>query len=289
MRWDPSRGAGFNIHVVLQGNCWLRPDGRDPPVQLEAGDVAFISRTIAHGVSDSPPLSPLRDVPPDENDFWFPPDHADAEASPTLPLTVLMGGSYYLQRQRMHPPLIESLPEVIVLPNRTQADDPPILDIVNLLGAEHDNHEPGSSAAMPALLDLLLTYVIRAAFDAADPPGMGWAAAIRDPALSTALHNMQNTPEIDWTVSTLARASGLSRATFARRFTAAVGQPPMAYLTWWRMNLAKQHLSESDMPLSAVASRTAYRSEFAFSKAFKREVGCSPGAFRREATARRRR
>ncbi|GAB7068422.1 AraC family transcriptional regulator [Mycolicibacterium hodleri] len=283
LRWDPSRGAGFNIHVVLQGNCWLRPDGRDP-VQLEAGDVAFISRTIAHGVSDSP-LSPLRDVPPDENDFWFP-DHADAEASPTLPLTVLMGGSYYLQRQRMHP-LIESLPEVIVLPNRTQADDP-ILDIVNLLGAEHDNHEPGSSAAMPALLDLLLTYVIRAAFDAADP-GMGWAAAIRDPALSTALHNMQNTPEIDWTVSTLARASGLSRATFARRFTAAVGQPPMAYLTWWRMNLAKQHLSESDMPLSAVASRTAYRSEFAFSKAFKREVGCSPGAFRREATARRRR
>jgi AraC-like DNA-binding protein len=280
LRWDPSRGAGFNIHVVLQGSCWLRPDGRDP-VRLVAGDVAFISRTIAHGVSDSP-LSPLRDVPPDESDFWFP-DHADAEASPALPLTVLMGGSYYLDRQRMHP-LIESLPEVIVLPDRTQADDP-ILDIVNLLGAEHDNHGPGSSAAMPALLDLLLTYVIRVAFDAADPR-MGWASAIRDPALSTALHNMQNRPEIDWTVSTLARASGLSRATFARRFTAAVGRPPMEYLTWWRMSLAKLHLSESDMPLSAVASRTAYRSEFAFSKAFKREVGCSPGAFRREARRR---
>ena len=281
LRWDPSRGAGFNIHVVLRGTCWLRPEGRDP-VRLDEGDVAFVSRTIAHGVADSP-LSPLRDVPPDENDFWFP-DHADVDASPSLPLTVLMGGSYYLQRQRMHP-LIESLPEVIVLPDRTRADDP-ILHIIDLLGAEHDNRAPGSSAAMPALLDLLLTYVIRATFDAADP-STGWAAAIRDPALSVALHNMQNEPHVDWTISTLARAAGLSRATFARRFSDAVGQPPIAYLTWWRMSLAKQLLSESDMPLSAVASRTAYQSEFAFGKAFKREVGCSPGAFRRDAIARR--
>jgi AraC-like DNA-binding protein len=275
LRWDPSRGAGFNIHVVLQGDCWLRPDGHDP-VQLNAGDVAFISRTIAHGVAHSR-LGPLRDVPPDEDDFWFD-DHADTDAAPGVPLTVLMGGSYYLERQRMHP-LIESLPEVIVLPHRTRAEDP-ILDIVNLLGAEHDNHGPGSSAAMPALLDLLLTYVIRAAFDEADP-NMGWAAVIRDPALSAALDNMQNKPGNRWTVGALARASGLSRATFARRFTDAVGQAPMAYLTWWRMGVAKQLLGESDLALSVIASRTGYNSEFAFSKAFKREVGCSPGAFRR--------
>jgi AraC-like DNA-binding protein len=275
LRWDPSRGAGFNIHVVLLGDCWLRPDGHDP-VQLHTGDVAFISRTIAHGVAHSR-LGPLRDVPPDEGDFWFD-DHADTDAVPGVPLTVLMGGSYYLERQRMHP-LIESLPEVIVLPHRTRADDP-ILDIVNLLGAEHDNHGPGSSAAMPALLDLLLTYVIRAAFDEADP-SMGWTAVLRDPALSAALDNMQNMPETRWTVEALARASGLSRATFARRFTDAVGQAPMAYLTWWRMGVAKQLLCESDLPLSVIASRTGYNSEFAFSKAFKREVGCSPGVFRR--------
>jgi AraC-like DNA-binding protein len=277
LRWDPARGAGFNIHAVLRGDCWLRPDGHDP-VHLNTGDVAFISRTIAHGVADSI-HSPLRDVPPDERDFWFD-DHADVHADPSVALTVLMGGSYYMDRERMHP-LIESLPEVIVLSRRMQADDP-ILDIINLLGAEHDNHAPGSSAAMPALLDLLLTYVIRAAFDVADPD-VGWAAVIRDPALSTALDNMQNKPEIGWTVGALARSSGLSRATFARRFTDTVGQPPMAYLTWWRIGLAKQLLNESDLPLSAIASRTSYASEFAFSKAFKREVGLSPGAFRRKA------
>jgi AraC-like DNA-binding protein len=71
---------------------------------------------------------------------------------------------------------------------------------------------------------------------------MGWAAVIWDPTLSAALDNMQNMPETRWTVEALARASGLSRATFARRFNDAVGQAPMAYLTWWRMGVAKQLL-----------------------------------------------
>jgi AraC-like DNA-binding protein len=86
-------------------------------------------------------------------------------------------------------------------------------------------------------------------------------------------------------VQTLAQSAGLSRTVFAQRFTALVGRPPLAYLTWWRMTLAAKLLRETDAPLSAVAGRCGYASEFAFAKAFKRELGVAPGAFRRLAEA----
>jgi AraC-like DNA-binding protein len=282
LRWDPSRGAGFNIHVVLAGDPWLRPEGREP-VPLQAGDVVFISRVISHAVADSP-TTPLRDVPADESDFWFdnkPDPDADADAR----LTVLIGGSYYLDRERMHP-LLEALPPVIVLPSRTRGDDP-IQLIVGLLEAEHDEESPGTSAAIPALLDILLAYVIRAAFETT-PSSSGWAAAVHDRAMARALTNMQTRPEIGWTIESLARASDLSRATFARRFTSMIGQPPLRYLTWWRMTLAKQLLTESDLPISVIAQRVGYSSEFAFGKAFARELGVSPGAHRKNFGERRR-
>ena len=275
LRWDPSRGAGFNVHVVLQGAAWVLPEGREP-IALHTGDVVFVARTIAHGMADSP-VTPLVDVPVDPADYWFGSD-PDPEAPEGVPLTILIGGSYYLDRQRMHP-LIESLPEVIVLPARVGANDP-IRATVELLGAEHDRRSPGYSAAIPALLDLLLTYVVRAAFEAADSTN-GWPAVLRDRELTIALNNIQNKPEITWTVESLARASGMSRAAFARRFTEMVGQPPLSYLTWWRMNLARNLLQDSDLPLSVIAQRVGYSSEFAFGKAFAREVGISPGVLRR--------
>jgi AraC-like DNA-binding protein len=74
----------------------------------------------------------------------------------------------------------------------------------------------------------------------------------------------------------------LSRTAFAQRFTALVGRPPLAYLTWWRMTMAARLLRESDAPLATVARRCGYSSEFAFAKAFKREFGVAPGAFRRQ-------
>jgi AraC-like DNA-binding protein len=282
LRWDPSLGAGFNIHVVLAGGPWLRPEGRDP-VQLRVGDIVFISRVIAHAVSDSP-TTPLKDVPVDEADFWFG-NEPDPDAAPDAPLTVLIGGSYYLKRERMHP-LLEALPPVIVLPSRDSGEGPIHL-IVDLLGAEHDNESPGTSAAIPALLDLLLAYVIRAVFETVSPTS-GWAAAVRDRAMTRALVNMQNRPEISWTIESLARASGLSRATFARRFTDMVAQPPLRYLTWWRMTLAGRLLTESDLPISVVAQRVGYSSEFAFGKAFAREMGIAPGAYRRKYHEKRR-
>ena len=85
-----------------------------------------------------------------------------------------------------------------------------------------------------------------------------------------------------WTVEELGRRAGLSRAAFARRFTALVGQPPLGYLTWWRLAQAAQLLRHSDTPVQTIAQRTGYTSEFAFAKAFKREYAVAPGRYRQQ-------
>jgi AraC-like DNA-binding protein len=136
---------------------------------------------------------------------------------------------------------------------------------------------------VPALLDTLLLYILRTWFDRQPASGAatGWAAALNDRATTAALRAMHRDPARPWTVATLAAEAGLSRAPFARRFTALVGQPPLNYLTWWRMTLAARLLRESDAPLNAVAGRVGYGSEFAFANAFKRRYGTAPGRYRR--------
>lgn len=95
-----------------------------------------------------------------------------------------------------------------------------------------------------------------------------------------ALDAMHRDPAAPWTVATLATEAGLSRAAFARRFTALVGQPPLGYLTWWRMTTAARLLKTTDAPLRAVASQVGYVSEFAFAHAFKRTHHTAPGKYR---------
>jgi AraC-like DNA-binding protein len=141
----------------------------------------------------------------------------------------------------------------------------------------------GADAIVPALLDTLLLYMLRTWFDEQTTSGTtsGWAAALNDPPITAALQAMHRDPARPWTVATLAAQPGLSRAPFARRFTALLGQPPLSYLTWWRMTIAARLLQESDAPLSAIAGRVGYASESAFGNAFKRQYGTAPGRYRR--------
>lgn len=139
-----------------------------------------------------------------------------------------------------------------------------------------------ADAAVPALLDTLLLYILRIWFaeqaDVAGHGASGWAAALGDPAVTAALHAMHWSPAAPWTVESLAAEAGLSRAPFVRRFAALVGRPPLAYLTWWRMTLAERLLRTSDAPLRTVAEQVGYGTEFAFSAAFKRIHGSPPAA-----------
>jgi AraC-like DNA-binding protein len=274
LRFVAAGGAG--VQVILRGTAWLLPPGGGDPLRMEAGDVALIRRLRPHGMADDP-TTPLYDVTIDEHD---PAAHWPADAMDEgVPGTVLLGGSYYLGGARPHP-LFESLPDVIHLPARIGAAGT-VRTVVELLGAEMDSERPGVSAAVPALLDLLLLYTMRTWLETTTRP-IGWAQALRDPAVSAALRAIQDRPSEPWTVASLAREASLSRAAFARRFNALTGQPPLTYLTWWRMTIAARLLQTSDASIQTISGRVGYRSEYAFSKAFKRELGLAPAHYRRQ-------
>ncbi|NUP01346.1 MAG: AraC family transcriptional regulator [Nonomuraea sp.] len=274
MRFASSEGAG--CHVILQGSCWLLPPGREP-VPLAPGDVVFLPHGRGHAIADDP-ATPLVDVVQDHEGNWVLSEEAPQGAGPA---TLMLCGAYRLSRTRGHP-LLTGLPDVVHLPARI-GTHPALRAAVDLLGAELEQPGPGSDALVPALLDSLLLYILRAwLHEHAEQAAVGWAAALADPAIAAALHVLHGDPAHPWTVEELGARAGLSRAAFARRFTAVVGQPPLAYLTWWRMTVAGRLLATSDAPLRVVAESGGYSSEFAFAKAFKREFGMSPGRYRRQ-------
>ncbi|MEV5612110.1 AraC family transcriptional regulator [Streptomyces sp. NPDC052225] len=277
-RFDAHDGAGF--HVLLRGSAWLLPEGDEArAVALGPGDVVFLAHGRGHTL--------VSEVGVEPEDFRLRPDGTWPAPPPRpcvgpTPDTVMLCGAYLLDRARAHP-LLDELPDVVHLPARVGAHRS-LRAAVELLGEELDEPRPGSDTIVSALLDTLLLYILRAWWLGRDEPGAhasGWSAALTEPPLAAALRAMHADPAHPWTVAELAALGGLSRAAFARRFAAAVGMPPLAYLTWWRMTTAGRQLREEDVPLRVVAERAGYASEFAFAKAFKREFGVAPGQYRR--------
>lgn len=150
-----------------------------------------------------------------------------------------------------------------------------------MLSDELAQDGPGQAAVLDRLLDLVLIQALRAAFASARLPG--WPAGRTDPAVARALALMHQHPVRRWTIAALAAEAGLSRAAFARRFAACTGEPPLAYLTRWRLCLAADLLAGTDLTLDAVAARVGYSTGFALSAAFTRDRGISPSRFRAQA------
>ncbi|MGA4837913.1 AraC family transcriptional regulator [Streptomyces sp. G45] len=280
LRLPPVAGAGF--HVVLHGTCWLVPlDDAPPhlgPLALGPGDVVFLRDGRGHVLADHP-STPAEVERPEQFTAGSP--IGTVTVGGDGPRTSLLCGNYHLDQGRPHP-LVRQLPEVVHLPTG-DGHHPELSAAVRLLGAELDRPRIGSAGIVPALIDSLLLYILRAWLEGQPPAtATGWAAALGDSAVAPALAAIHADPAARWTVESLATRAGLSRAAFARRFTTLVGEPPMAYLTRWRMTTAARLLRESEAPLTAVAARTGYGSEYAFAKAFKREYGRAPGGYRRE-------
>ncbi|MFB7448112.1 AraC family transcriptional regulator [Streptomyces sp. NPDC056194] len=297
VRWHAPWGQEFSsvpgsagFQVVLQGSCWLLPADTEP-VHLGTGDVVFLPHGKGHILADSPETpvaTPACD--PDDPDDPDDPEPYGAYASDSVdrsgdggPVTVLLCGAYQLDPSRAHP-LLLSLPDLIHLPAHPGRRAELGL-AVKLLAAELETPSLGTDAAVPALLDTLLLYILRIWFDERPLRGghtTGWAAALNDPPVTAALHAIHRDPAAPWTVAKLAAEAGLSRAPFAKRFARLVGQPPLAYLTWWRMTTAARLLRASDAPLRSVAAQVGYTSEYAFAHTFKRAHGTPPGTYRRK-------
>lgn len=277
-RLAPYDGAGF--HVVLEGSCWLLPDGGSP-VALRAGDAVLLPHGTGHVIADGPSdtASVERAVPFEQLAGLL------AAARPAQDdgsgAVEMLCGKYRLDRSRVHP-LMAELPEVVHLPNRPGAH-PELRAAISLLGRELDGRRPGACIAVPSLLDLLLVYMVRSWMEEA---GTGaWPAVLGDPVTAAALRALHADPAAPWTTERLAAEAGVSRPTLARRFTALVGRPPMAYLTWWRLNLAAALLRDTADPLAAVARQVGYGTAYALSHAFSRELGTTPGRYRARARA----
>ena len=193
--------------------------------------------------------------------------------------TVMLTGSYQ-ESGEVSRRLLAALPELVVLPAR--AWDSPV---VPLLADEIVKDEPGQEAVLDRLLDLLLIAVLRAWFSRPEAVAPAWYRAYGDPVVGPALRLLYNNPDHPWTVASLAAKTGVSRAALARRFTELVGEPPMRFLTEWRIALAADLLREPGATLGAVARQVGYGSAFALSAAFKRERGISPARYRAERSA----
>ncbi|MFC0624906.1 AraC family transcriptional regulator [Kribbella deserti] len=286
VRFPASSAAG--CHVVLQGSAWLIP-AHGPPQALNVGDVVLVPRANGYALADHPD-SPLVDFEPVPDGEPEGPELEQVRIEGPGATTTMLCAAYYFDRSRGHP-LLDDLPEVIHIPARVGRRTS-LGGAVEILGAELAEPRAGTSAILTSLVDMLLLFTLRTHFDSSTATAKntsngrtdGWATALADPGLMRALQAMHREPERQWTVADLATVAGLSRAAFAKRFATSIGRTPLAYLTWWRMTLAARLLRESDLPLRTVATRTGYTTEFALTKAFKREYAQPPGHYRRSQT-----
>lgn len=275
-RLDPYDGAGF--YVVLKGNCWLRTDG-GAPVSLGVGDAVLLPHGAGHVIADSPVDAAVVAQKPVPFEQWL--AEAGPRARPDRNGTELLCGTYWLDCSSMHP-LMAELPEVVHLPSRV-GSHPELRSAIDLLAGELDEVRPGSCVALPNLVDLLLVYMIRSWMT--ETTSGSWPGALGDPVTALALRAMHSTPAAQWSNDRLAAEAGVSRSTLARRFTALVGRPPMAYLTWWRVILAATLLRDTEGTLATIAGHVGYGSPYALSHAFEREFGTTPGRYRTQAKA----
>jgi AraC-like DNA-binding protein len=249
---------------------------------VRAGDVAILRGPEPYTVADSPATAPQVVIQPGQ--ICETPYGESVYESMGLGVrtwgndpngsVVLLTGTYQADGE-ISKRLVKVLPTLIVM--RADEWDCPVLA---LLADEVGRDELGQAVVLDRLLDLLVISALRAWFARPEAESPSWYNAQTDPVVGRALRLLHNNPAHPWTVASLAADVGISRAALARRFNDLVGEPPMAFLTGWRLALAADLLLDPDATVGAVARRVGYGSPFTFSAAFKRAYGVSPQAHR---------
>jgi AraC-like DNA-binding protein len=266
----------ISYHVVTRGGCWGGLIG-EVPVRLSAGDVIVFPHGDAHVMSSMPGMRET----PDLGTYERP---ADGQ----LPFSLSMGGAdsdpshivcgFLGCDARPFNPLLSALPRVVHVRNPGGGA---IDTFVRVAVAESKEPRIGGECVLGRLSELMFVDVVRRYLEALPQDKTDWLVGLREPFVGRALAALHRSPARDWTLESLARDVGLSRSALAERFTHYVGQPPMQYLTSWRMQLAANQLRSSTDAVAAVAERVGYQSEAAFSRAFKKTVGASPSQWRK--------
>jgi AraC-like DNA-binding protein len=267
------------FHVVLEGNCCLRVN--DAELSLSSGDLVALPHGDAHAISDRAdrPVEPFEALLKGRNLC----QEGVLRVGDGV-AAVLVSGCFRFESRRNNP-LLAALPAVIALRGERSRAIPWLDTTLKFMGCEVASRRPGAQTVISRLADVLFIQIVRGCFDELSADAAGWLGALKEPQVGSALRLIHQNPEHAWTVASLAAKVGMSRSAFAERFTRLAGEPPLAYLTRWRMLKAAGLLREGQATLAEVAGRVGYESEAAFSKAFKRSLGSTPGAYRRAARA----
>ncbi len=273
----------LSFHVVTSGECWLEVEGADP-FYLQPGDLALVPHGAGHCLSSEPRVPALSleefNIEKASERYYI------LRYEGGGPSTRLICGEVRFD----HPAarnLLELLPRVI----HVQASSSPQMDwmqsTLRLMAAEAMELRPGGETVITRLADILVIQAIRSWIQEDPTAQKGWLGALQDNQMGRAIMLIHRDPDHPWTVASLASKVAMSRSAFAARFTELVGEPAMHYVARWRMHLALTWLNEDRVTLAELASRLGYQSEAAFSRAFKRFNGLSPGAVRRNGEATR--
>ena len=267
----------LTLIAIVKGEACIVHD-RGETVRLGPGDVAVTRAPDHYTVADDPATPPDVVIHPGQR--CCSPDGESVEETMSLGVRtwgndpdgsmVMLVGAYESMGD-ISRRLLRALPPLLSLAN-DQWDSP----LVSLLYDEVAKDEPGQAAVLDRLLDLLLIAVLRAWFARPEAEEPVWYRSQGDPIVGRALRIMHSDPAHAWTVASLAAETGVSRAALARRFHEVVGEPPMTFLTGWRLALAADLLCEPDATVGSVARKVGYSSPFALSTAFKRVRGISP-------------
>lgn len=270
LRGIRAHGAGFSRTELPPSGTLRLTDGASltlcAPLRGEG--------SISHGESEAP-----RPIRVGDTAIVRGPGPFVFSGSPTGERTVVLAGTCQV-RSEVSRRLLGVLPPVLMVP-----DGEACASLRDFLDSELTSCLPGRQVVLDRLLDWLLVCTLRAWFDQAETAPPGWYGALSDEAIGPVLRAMHAAPGRPWTLAALAGEAGVSRTTLAKRFAELVGEPPLTYLTHWRMTLATDLLTASTATVASVARRIGYADAFGFSTAFKRLHGMSPSECRRTCRA----
>jgi AraC-like DNA-binding protein len=273
---EPGAEEVLIFHLLLDGECVVEME-RGPPVHLTAGDAVLFPHGNAHRMASAPGVPPATGASLDK-------------VLSRRPRLLSYGGGGAMTRlvcgylacdRRLARMLLTGLPDVVRVQVRGSAAGEWLESSVRYALAEARSPRAGGEGVLSKIAEVLVIEMLRLYALEQAPGRTGWLSAVADRIVGAALRSLHERAAHPWTLEELAQASGTSRSVLAERFLHLVGVPPMQYLTQWRMLLAANLLSGGSLPLVRVAEEVGYQTDAAFSRAFRREFGMPPAAWRR--------
>lgn len=275
----PGAGRTLIFHIVFEGPCWINLESGESS-RLRAPGIIFMPHGHSHLLADQAGRThkPVADMLPPLPWTEFPVlDHGGGGERTKIICGYLHFSNFVFA------PLLAELPNLIAfeLSDRTEAGS--LQPILEYISQEAGEARPGSASLVFRLAELFFAEVLRRHGKSLANGDAGWFTALNDRHLGRALQLLHENPDHDWRVEELANAVATSRSTLASRFKEKLGYGPIQYLSKWRIQLAARQLAETDIAISELAARVGFASESAFYRAFYRETGVSPGAWRSQA------